>query len=147
DNHATFTLLLMVVVVAALYLAQEVLIPLAMAVLLTFVLAPGVTRLERLRVPRGAAIAILIGASFAVLASVVYVVGEQVVDFTNNLPTYQSNIVAKVHDLKLAQRGPLARIQRAVDELSHEISRPAAPPPIETDAAAPKPALAPPADA
>ena len=40
------------IVVAALYLAQEVLIPLALAVLFTFVMAPLVARLERLRVPR-----------------------------------------------------------------------------------------------
>src|SRR3954468_16382231 len=52
-----------VIAVAALYFARDVLIPFALAMLLTFLLAPLVRRLERVRMPRVAAVLLLVGLS------------------------------------------------------------------------------------
>ena len=53
----------MCIVVAALYFAQEVLIPVALSVLVCFLLAPLVTRLERFKLPRPAAVMVVVFAA------------------------------------------------------------------------------------
>ena len=128
SNMQVFTLVLVVVCVAALYLAKEVLIPLAMATLLTFILAPLVDRLERIGLGRVPSIAVVVLAALMVIGSVTYLVAEEFIDLSNNLPTYQRTIVRKVNELKFSTSGPLAKVQRAVRELSNEISRPSSPP-------------------
>lgn len=51
-QSGAFTLLYCVAVIAALYLAKDILLPFALAILLGFLLAPFVTRLERWKFPR-----------------------------------------------------------------------------------------------
>src|SRR5256885_13827278 len=63
------------VVVAALYFAQAVLIPLALAMLLSFLMAPLVARLERWRIQRVPAGVIVVGAPLRAIPVVGYVVG------------------------------------------------------------------------
>jgi predicted PurR-regulated permease PerM/methanogenic corrinoid protein MtbC1 len=84
------------IIVAALYFAKEVLIPLALAVLLSFLLAPLVTRLQRVGLPRVPAvivIALVVGGAIAGLGFVVF---GQLNDLADNLDRYKSNIEEKV---------------------------------------------------
>ena len=75
-----------IVVVTLLYLAKTVILPLALAILLTFVLAPVVTCLERIRLPRIVAIPIVLLAAGAALGAVGWTVFVQLVEVTNDLP-------------------------------------------------------------
>src|SRR3954463_16449049 len=81
NKTSRFVLLASVcVVVAALYFAQEVLIPVALAVLLTFLFTPIVARLERWRVPRPVAVVLVVLIAFGGFAALGYVVGKQIVE-------------------------------------------------------------------
>src|SRR6267154_2391353 len=78
--------------VVILYFAREVLIPLAVAVLLAFVLAPAVEWLERCRVGRIAAVLIAVGTALAVLGTIGWTVERQFVEVAEKLPDYGANI-------------------------------------------------------
>ena len=69
--------LLALIVVAVLFLAREVLIPVALAVLLSFVLAPAVRRLEEWRLPRAGAIVIVLLAAVGIVFGLGSVVGRE----------------------------------------------------------------------
>ncbi|MDB5299327.1 MAG: family transporter, partial [Phycisphaerales bacterium] len=76
-------------IVAALYFSREVLIPLALAVLLSFLLSPVVGWLERIRVPRGPAAIMVVSVVVALLLSIGYVVEKQAISVINDLPNYR----------------------------------------------------------
>lgn len=86
--------------VAALYFAQDVLIPLALAVLLSFLLAPLVKRLERRRFGRIPAVMLVVAVAFALIGGLGWVVGSQVVRLAEDMPRYQDEIVRKVQGLR-----------------------------------------------
>ena len=85
------------VVVAALYFAQGVLIPLALATLLTFLLSPLVQRLERWRLHRVPSVIVVVVLAFGVLGVLGWVVVDQVMSLARDLPAYKDNIKAKLH--------------------------------------------------
>jgi predicted PurR-regulated permease PerM len=86
--------------VAILYFAQEVLIPLVLAVLLAFLLAPLATRLERRGFHRVASVALVVTVAFTLIFALGWVVGKQVVRLAENLPAYQGEIVRKVERIR-----------------------------------------------
>ena len=88
------------IVVAALYFAQEVLIPLALAVLFCFLLAPLVTRLERWRVPRVPSVIIVVSTAAAAFLLLAWVVTSQILNLAYRLPQYQDEMVRKVERFK-----------------------------------------------
>jgi predicted PurR-regulated permease PerM len=101
DKTSRFiTLATTILIVAVLYLARDVLIPLALAMLLTFLLAPLVNRLERYRVNRIVAVLGVVTIAFGLLAIVGYVASVQVLDLANRLPEYRGNIDAKVQAIR-----------------------------------------------
>ena len=87
--------------VAGLYFAQEVLIPVALAVLLAFLLDPPATWLER-RVGRVASVLAVVLVASAGLAALFWTVGDQVVRLAQDLPKYQDEILAKRDRLSLS---------------------------------------------
>ncbi|OYD85491.1 AI-2E family transporter [Azospirillum brasilense] len=94
------TLLVTALVVATLYLGSDILVPIALAVLLTFVLAPIVSRLERLRLGRVPSVLAVVVLVFAGIAAFGTVVGGQIADLADNLPSYQRNVHAKLDSLR-----------------------------------------------
>ncbi|HSI32976.1 MAG: AI-2E family transporter [Phycisphaerae bacterium] len=89
------------IVIAALYFAKEVLIPIALAIMLSFLLAPLVLRLQRLKIGRfspGRVTAVISVVLFvvAVIGVLGYVVYGQVYDLAEKIPQYKSNIQEKV---------------------------------------------------
>lgn len=87
---------LLVVTVATLYFAQEVLIPLALSILLAFLLAPLATRLERWKLGTAPSVLVAVGGACIVILALGWVVGRQVVALVDQLPRYQAEIVSKV---------------------------------------------------
>src|SRR5580692_8786749 len=110
------------VVVTLLYLAKTVILPLALAMLLTFVLAPVVTCLERIRLPRGVAIPGVLLAAGAILGSISWTVFVQLVEVTNALPSYTTNIQDKIQSFQQSKTGGFTRAQKELDNLSQQIS-------------------------
>src|SRR4051812_41380189 len=77
------------VVVAALYFAQDVLIPLALALLLSFLMAPLASRLERWRLGRIPSVLIVVIVIFALIGVLGYVVWVQLFDLAANIDNYR----------------------------------------------------------
>jgi predicted PurR-regulated permease PerM len=112
-----------VAVVAALYFGRDVLLPLAVAVLLTFALAPVVAWLRRLHVPRIAAVIAVVVAAFAAIILFGAIVAGQLSTLALNLPQYQSNIEAKVQAIRDADVGEsvFERVSGLLERLGREI--------------------------
>lgn len=97
------------VIVAALYFASEVLIPITLAALLTFILAPLVDLLRRIRIPRVAAIIVAVLLALGIIVGVGAVIGTQVADLAGQLPKYQTTLESKVAKLRDSTIAPLSR--------------------------------------
>jgi predicted PurR-regulated permease PerM len=107
--------------VAALYFAQDVLIPLAVAVLLAFVLAPAVTWLERAHAGRAVAVLTVVGTALIVLGTIGWTVERQFVEVAEKLPDYGANIRSKLLRFQGAATGGYAKAARGVEETLRSI--------------------------
>src|ERR1700744_1009793 len=103
-----------VLTIAVLYLAKVLFLPLAFAVLFAFLLAPLVTALERIHMPRPLAAVIVIFGSAALLGSAGWVFFTQLVDGANDLPIYTDNITEKMDAIHTPANSAFARAQREV---------------------------------
>lgn len=120
------TSLTLVGAAAVLYLARDVFLPIAVALLLTFALAPVVAALRRIGLPRAFAVISTALITFTLIGIFSLIVTLQVAELAKNLPAYQSNIVMKVKDLKEAgsENGIIDRIGNVVERINREIDRP-----------------------
>ncbi|HXG04227.1 MAG TPA: AI-2E family transporter, partial [Candidatus Binatia bacterium] len=104
--------------VAALYWLQTVLLPLALAALLAFVLSPAVGLLRRWGLGRVSSALLVVLLLCAVLGAAGWVVAGQVTTLLNDLPGYKDAIKAKVTALREAGTGSsLDRARVALDEV------------------------------
>lgn len=103
-------------VVAALYLGREMLIPLALAALLAFLLNPLVARLERW-IGRIAATLLAVSVIFVAIFGVGWVLTSQVIDLATQLPNYKENILLKMKSLSVPGDGRFTAITKTVEEL------------------------------
>ena len=102
---AVVMILVIVVVVAALYFGRDIFVPLALAVLLSFALAPPLRRLRRLYMPNLPAVLTVVGFAFIGILAFVYVLAWQVADLASQLPRYQRNIEAKIEAVRESPPG------------------------------------------
>jgi predicted PurR-regulated permease PerM len=111
-------------VVAALYWLHAVLIPMAMAVLLTFLLSPLVGILQRRRLGRVPAVLVTVFLAFSILGGIGWTLTRQLVTLANELPRYSLNIHQRIADLRGVSRGgSVEKIQRALEEVVGEIQK------------------------
>jgi predicted PurR-regulated permease PerM len=126
-SGSTLTVILVVGgMVAALYFGREVLVPIALALLLSFVLAPLVRRLQSWRFPRIIAVAIVAIFAFAIIFSLGAFMVSQVSQLANDLPRYELNLTDKIKSLQgvAAGTGPLERASDVLKDLKREIEKP-----------------------
>jgi predicted PurR-regulated permease PerM len=123
----TRSLVALLVAAAILYLARDVLIPLALAILLAFLLAPAVRSLERLKLGRVAATLIVVILGFSLIGGVAWVAGSQAVSLVANLPEYRANVAAKIRDLRRPGEGKIAKAQEALKDLEKQTADPEPP--------------------
>ncbi len=137
DISHLLTLVASVVVIATLYFARAMLVPLSLAVLFTFVLTPVVSALERIRVPRFLAIFLVVVFTVASCGLIGWTVANQLIDVTNQLPSYKTNIKSKIDAIHSPKSGRLDKAADAMKEIGKEITDS---PPAPADITAPKPA-------
>jgi predicted PurR-regulated permease PerM len=106
------------IILALLYLGRSVLIPLALAMMLSLLVAPLVLALRRLRVGRTASVLIAVVALAVSCMGVATTLGTQILRIAESLPQYESNIQRKLKTLEELTVGPL---QRLTDETSRLI--------------------------
>src|SRR5687768_7962141 len=117
--------LLAVAAIAALYFGREVLVPIALAVLLSFVLAPFVRFLQSWYIPRVIAV---LGVTLLALVIAVGLAGlmvAQVNQLASELPRYESTLRQKIQSLRgiFAGTGTLERASEVLKGLQKEIER------------------------
>jgi predicted PurR-regulated permease PerM len=122
DISRILTLVAAVVVITALYFARVMLVPLALAVLFTFVLAPLVSAVERIRIPRFIAIFLVVGITVSGIGIMGWTVGNQLIDVTNQLPSYKTNIKEKIDAIRNPKNRRLDKAADAMKELGKEIA-------------------------
>ena len=114
------TLAIMVVVIAALYLAREVLIPITLAILLSFVLTPIVELLRRARLPHAPAVILAVILALGVLLAAGSVIGVQLASVATDIPRYASTIENKV---QAARGATIGRLSGIMDRLGKQVER------------------------
>lgn len=118
-------LLAAAVVLAALYFGRELLVPLALATLLAFVLAPLTSRIRRLGTPRAVAVAAVVAITLGGLTGMSLFMAGQVRALGKELPTYQNNIAAKFDRLREQLRAPgvFSEASKVIDAVESEIAQ------------------------
>lgn len=128
-----------VAIVAALYVGQEVLLPVTVAVLLSFVLSPLVNGLRKLHIPHVVAVVFSVAVALGFMGGLAVLVGSQFVDLAADLPKYQSTIEEKIDTLRGATLKRLSdfttRLRGALNETPQS---PSAPPANEPQDSQPK---------
>jgi predicted PurR-regulated permease PerM len=107
--------------VAVLYLAKVLLLPLGIAILFAFLLAPVVALLERMRFPRPMAALLVILAFASLLCVITWALFTQLVAIANDLPTYRDNISQKMQALHSPSNSAFGRAQHELENISDEL--------------------------
>jgi predicted PurR-regulated permease PerM len=115
-----WTVALTTFIIATLYLARDLLIPLALAALLTFLLAPLVTRLEGW-LGRIGAVLLVVTLMFVATGAAGWVLTRQLVDLATKLPDYKQNIQIKLRSFTVPTGGWFARFSETVEELKKDL--------------------------
>jgi len=116
---ATFLL-----IIASLYWAQAVLIPVALAILLTFLLSPVAGALERIALGRLPSVILIVVVTFSLLGGIGWIVALQFESLANELPTYRKNIRQKIADIRDAGKGgALEKVQKTADDVKEEFQK------------------------
>jgi predicted PurR-regulated permease PerM len=120
------TAILAVIIIMMLYFGREIIIPIALAILLSFVLAPLVGLLQRVRVPRGLAVVGVVIFAFAAIFAMGSLLASQLTQLAGDLPRYQSTISEKIQSFRdtTAGRGTLERASGMLKDLSKELDKP-----------------------
>ena len=123
---AVATAILAAIIVMVLYFGREIIIPIALAILLSFVLAPLVGLLQRLRIPRGLAVVSVVIIAFALIFAMGSLLATQLTQLAGDLPRYQSTISEKIQSFRdtTAGRGTLERASGMLKDLSKELDKP-----------------------
>jgi predicted PurR-regulated permease PerM len=123
---AVATAVLAAIIIAMLYFGREIFVPIALAILLSFVLAPLVGILQRIRVPRGLAVVSVVVLAFALIFAMGSLLATQLTQLAGDLPRYQSTISEKIQSFRdtKAGRGTLERASDMLKDLSKELDKP-----------------------
>src|SRR4051812_5555341 len=122
-SYSLRVFLAVVIAVAVLRYAQEVFVPLALAILLTFLLAPLVDKLQRLRINRAVAVILSVGLTILILGGLLWIVFHQFMDLANELPRYRRQLRANLADVTGALKLGVSSTTEAVEQLQREFNR------------------------
>ncbi len=125
NQHASgfaplITVLSIGLAVAVLYFAKEILLPVALAAFLCFILTPLVNWLERRRLGRIPAVIVVTLLAFSVIGSVSWLAGRQVVELSHQLPKYKDNLIVKIRSIRGAAGGDLEKAKQALEDIGEE---------------------------
>ena len=118
----SLTLISFAVIIAALYFGKELLLPVALAVLLSFVLKPLVTALERIRIGRVPAVILVTIFAFSLIAGVAWMATSQVARLSEELPNYKQNLIEKIRNVRGRTGGQIEEAKEALDDIGKELT-------------------------
>ena len=119
-------LVMFLAVCAILFYGQQILIPIVLAILLSLLLAPCVRALQKLRVPKSAAIISVVCIAFALLFAMTAVLATSLTNLAGDLPRYESNLRDKARSLKIATSGgdTIEKAANVLKDLQTELQQP-----------------------
>jgi predicted PurR-regulated permease PerM len=122
------------IIVTALYVGRDILVPVALAILLSFVLASPVSFLQRLRVPRAVAVVGVVLLAFAIIFALGSLIATQLNRLAGDLPRYQSTIQTKIQSVRGVTGGSstLERAAGMLQDLGKELDKPKPAPAAQT---------------
>jgi predicted PurR-regulated permease PerM len=126
------------IVLYLLFWLQPVLVPLALAVLLTFVLSPIVTFLHRHGLPRVAAVTAAVVVAFSFIGGVGWVVAHEVNALVDSFPRYEHNLKNRIAEVQGGEAGFFTKLQRAMKKIGRQVEETKPAPGSPTEAADPK---------
>jgi predicted PurR-regulated permease PerM len=123
---AVATAILAVIIISMLYFGRDIFVPVALAILLSFVLSPLVGILQWINVPRGLAVVSVVILAFALIFAMGSLLATQLTQLAEDLPRYQSTISEKIQSFRdtKAGRGTLERASDMLKDLSKELDKP-----------------------
>jgi predicted PurR-regulated permease PerM len=112
------------VVVGGIYFGRPVLMPLALAVLMSFALAPLVNLLRRLRLGNIAPVLISLLLAIVILSSLAAFMGSEVAKLAADLPRYQTNLAHKIQSVvgSVGSNNTITRLNRTVESLADQVT-------------------------
>ncbi|MFG1239143.1 AI-2E family transporter [Xanthobacter autotrophicus DSM 597] len=115
-----------IAIVTVLYVGREVFVPIAVAILLSFVMAPVIRVLRGIKVPRSAAVTSVVVVTFVGLIALGGVLALQVTDLVAELPKYRINLSEKIRSIKDATggSGTFERTMDMLQDLGRELEAP-----------------------
>ena len=122
SGSKSLVLIAFVLAIAALYFGRELFIPLALAFVLSFLLTPIVSLLEKTRIGRVASVLTVLILSFVMVASVTWGVARQLVEIMVQLPDYKANLDEKIELLHTSNSGRFSKATATVQELNKELA-------------------------
>jgi predicted PurR-regulated permease PerM len=118
--------ILAAIIISMLYFGRDIFVPVALAILLSFVLSPLVGLLQRIRVPRGLAVVGVVILAFSLIFAMGSLLATQLTQLAGDLPRYQSTISEKIQSFRdtKAGRGTLERASDMLKDLGRELDKP-----------------------
>jgi predicted PurR-regulated permease PerM len=114
----------LVLTVGMLYWAREVLMPFALAVLLSFILSPIVTLLQRKGLGPKTSVVLAVVLALLFISGIGMLILLEFRGLANELPRYEQNIRNKIADLHFAVKaGSLGKVQRTIQEVMQELKK------------------------
>ena len=128
-------LLIGAIVIAGLYVGREVLLPLALAILLSFVLTPPLLALRRIKVPRVVAVGLVVTAAFAIILALGWLMSREATNLAADLPNYRATLSAKIESLRAGtgESKVLKQAGEVLSQLQAELAAPSAEAPAEPE--------------
>lgn len=121
ESLATISnLLLSAFIILSLYFGRDILVPLALSGLLTFILAPLVTRLQRW-LGRIGAVLLVVAIMFAATGAIGWALTRQAIDLANEIPSYKENIRTKIRSIQGSGQSSLSKITETIEDLKSEL--------------------------
>ena len=113
-------------IVATLYFGRDVFVPVALSILLSFVLAPLVHALQDFRVPRAISVIGVVLLAFSIIFVIGGVIATQMTQLAGELPRYEFNMRAKIQSLRgtAAANNTLERAADVLQDLGKELNKP-----------------------
>ena len=108
--------------IAALYFGRQIFIPLALALVLSFLLTPLVGLLEKVRLGRIPAVLVVMVLGFALTAGLAWEVAGQLLDITGHIRDYKTNLEETIRSLHPPKNGPIGQATATVRELNKELA-------------------------
>ncbi len=128
-RSAALTLLAVLAIVVALHLAAAMIIPVVLAVLISYALEPVVTALGRARVPRGAAAALLLLGIVCAGGALAYGLSGEVTAIVHQLPVTARRVRESLESGRPKGTAAIQQVRKAANELEKAANAAATPPP------------------